>query len=234
MGKRKPPTRTEAAGRLALALERCHLGGVTTNRDFLVATLRDPAFLSGDTTTDFIDRVGPARTLTLTDDELERAARLAAARARRGEGERCPSGRILREIIHGRLICLSAALIPAELVRSIGFDEGLKRYSYGPPVASARELLALIEAGIVDLRAVEDPDIRLVADGWQLAEGDARMRAPVMVDAVLPSPSLEGAADPILSRCARQAGPAPPSRAWAPGSAPTAGWWVRTARCCPG
>ena len=31
------PTRREAAGRLALALERSHLGGVVTNRDFLVA-----------------------------------------------------------------------------------------------------------------------------------------------------------------------------------------------------
>ncbi|MDQ3146516.1 MAG: ATP-grasp domain-containing protein, partial [Actinomycetota bacterium] len=36
------PTRAEAAGRLALALERLHLGGVTTNRDFLAATLRSP------------------------------------------------------------------------------------------------------------------------------------------------------------------------------------------------
>ena len=43
--------------RLALALERLHLGGVATNRDFLAATLRHPAFLAGDTTTDFIDRV---------------------------------------------------------------------------------------------------------------------------------------------------------------------------------
>ena len=34
------PTRTEAASRLALALERLHLGGITTNRDFLVNTLR--------------------------------------------------------------------------------------------------------------------------------------------------------------------------------------------------
>ena len=54
------PTRTEAAGRLALALERLHLGGVITNRDFLVATLRNPSFLAGDTTTDFIDRIDPA------------------------------------------------------------------------------------------------------------------------------------------------------------------------------
>ncbi|MEM7412770.1 MAG: biotin carboxylase N-terminal domain-containing protein [Myxococcota bacterium] len=72
------PTRREAAGRLALALERLHLGGVTTNRDFLVTTLRTPEFLDGDTTTDFIERVAPARTLPLAGDELERAARAAA------------------------------------------------------------------------------------------------------------------------------------------------------------
>lgn len=53
------PTRSEAAGRLALALERLHLGGVVTNRDFLAATLRNSAFLAGDTTTDFIERVAP-------------------------------------------------------------------------------------------------------------------------------------------------------------------------------
>ena len=55
---------------LALALERLHLGGVTTNRDFLVATLRHPGFISGHTTTDFIDRYKPDRELVLSDDEL--------------------------------------------------------------------------------------------------------------------------------------------------------------------
>ncbi len=53
------PTRREAASRLARTLERTRLQGVTNNRDFLVATLRTPAFLRGDTTTDFIERVGP-------------------------------------------------------------------------------------------------------------------------------------------------------------------------------
>jgi len=72
------PTRREAAERLALALERLHVGGVTTNRDFLVATLRTPEFLAGDTTTDFIDRVKPPRTLALDDAALERTARVAA------------------------------------------------------------------------------------------------------------------------------------------------------------
>jgi propionyl-CoA carboxylase alpha chain len=71
------PTRTEAAAKLALALEKLHLGGITTNRDFLVATLRHPAFLAGDTTTDFIERVGPARSLRLS--EFERMQVLAAS-----------------------------------------------------------------------------------------------------------------------------------------------------------
>ena len=72
------PTRTEAAGRLALALERLHIGGVTTNRDFLVSTLRHPGYLSGDTTTDFINRHSPTPDLALTDAELTRAAITAA------------------------------------------------------------------------------------------------------------------------------------------------------------
>jgi propionyl-CoA carboxylase alpha chain len=72
------PTRAEAAERLALALERTHLGGVVTNRDFLVATLRTREFLAGDTTTDFIERVRPPRALVLGGDELARVARAAA------------------------------------------------------------------------------------------------------------------------------------------------------------
>jgi propionyl-CoA carboxylase alpha chain len=72
------PTRAEAASRLALALERLHLGGVTTNRSFLAAALRHERFLGGDTTTDFIERFGPARSLVLGDTELTWAATAAA------------------------------------------------------------------------------------------------------------------------------------------------------------
>jgi propionyl-CoA carboxylase alpha chain len=72
------PTRREAAGRLALGLERTHLGGVVTNRDFLVAVLRTDAFLAGDTTTDFIERVAPPRALAPGEEDLARAAATAA------------------------------------------------------------------------------------------------------------------------------------------------------------
>ena len=64
------PTRREAAAKLARGLETFELQGVTNNRDFLVSTLRTPEFLAGDTTTDFIERVDPARTRVPNAQEL--------------------------------------------------------------------------------------------------------------------------------------------------------------------
>ena len=72
------PTRREAAARLARALERTSLQGLRHNRDFLVATLRETAFLAGDTTTDFIERVDPARTRQMSADDLADAVMAAA------------------------------------------------------------------------------------------------------------------------------------------------------------
>lgn len=65
--------RGEAARRLATALERLHVGGVVTNRDFLVAVLRSAEFLAGTTTTDFIERVAPRPTIALCDGGLDTA-----------------------------------------------------------------------------------------------------------------------------------------------------------------
>ena len=92
------PTRSEAALRLALVLERMVLGGVTTNRDFLVATLRTDAFLAGDTTTDFIERIQPAVRVEQDASMLAGAARAATLvaqaerRAAAGELHFMPSG----------------------------------------------------------------------------------------------------------------------------------------------
>ena len=72
--------------------------------------------------------------------------------------------------------------------RLIGFDEGLKRYSYGPPVSTSRELAALVDAGVVDLGLSADPEITLAQEGWRLGSGARQEVAEVMIDAVLPSP----------------------------------------------
>ncbi len=68
------PTRREAAARLARALERTRIQGIVHNRDFLVATLRSPAYLAGDTTTDFIARVAPPARREPSLAELETCA----------------------------------------------------------------------------------------------------------------------------------------------------------------
>ncbi len=71
-------TREDAARVLAKSLEDSHIGGVITNKDFLIATLRSDEFLKGNTTTDFIKRVKPPRVKNLTNDELNLALTAAA------------------------------------------------------------------------------------------------------------------------------------------------------------
>ena len=71
-------SRVEAANKLSSALESLHIGGVVTNRDFLVAILRSEAFLKGLTTTNFIEKVKPALSVVLSDSELQLVASIAA------------------------------------------------------------------------------------------------------------------------------------------------------------
>jgi propionyl-CoA carboxylase alpha chain len=52
------PDRADAARRLASALARAEIHGLTTNRDLLVRVLRHPEFLAGNTDTAFFDRHG--------------------------------------------------------------------------------------------------------------------------------------------------------------------------------
>ena len=70
--------RTDAAMKLAKALESAHIGGVKTNRDFLINCLKSNAYIDGDTTTDFIERVNPDRKLILSDNQLDHVLAIAA------------------------------------------------------------------------------------------------------------------------------------------------------------
>jgi propionyl-CoA carboxylase alpha chain len=92
------PTRQEAAATLALALERLHLGGVTTNRDFLAGTLRHEHFLGGKTTTDFIERFDPPLSLVLSEVELVWASSAGALWL---QGERRLNAVVLSQIPSG-------------------------------------------------------------------------------------------------------------------------------------
>ena len=71
-------TRNDAALKLARALESAHIGGIKTNRDFLITCLRSQEFLDGDTTSDFIDRVNPDRKIRLSPIEIEHVISISA------------------------------------------------------------------------------------------------------------------------------------------------------------
>jgi propionyl-CoA carboxylase alpha chain len=74
-------TRADAARRLARALERAEIHGVITNRDLLVAILREPGFLAGATDTGYLTRHDPAA-LAASATKATATHALAAALAR--------------------------------------------------------------------------------------------------------------------------------------------------------
>ncbi|KOV99297.1 acetyl-CoA carboxylase subunit alpha [Streptomyces sp. NRRL B-1140] len=80
------PTRTEAARRLAAALERAVIHGPVTNRDLLVRSLRHPEFTAARMDTGFYDRHLPGLAEPPPDPHAPLAAALADARARSRPG----------------------------------------------------------------------------------------------------------------------------------------------------
>ncbi len=79
------PSRQQAARALAAALDRARIHGVTTNRDLLVAILRDPDFLDGRVGTDFLERTS---VLLSTADREPRRHLLVAATVALAEDRR--------------------------------------------------------------------------------------------------------------------------------------------------
>ncbi len=82
----------------------------------------------------------------------------------------------------------------------IALHERMKRYAYGPPVDNVRSLLALLDAGILDLMVVDDPDIRMSQDGWHFSEGNEQIVASMLIDTVLSSPDIQAVSTPLVQQ----------------------------------
>jgi propionyl-CoA carboxylase alpha chain len=82
------PSRREAARRLADALGRARVHGVVTNRDLLVAILRDDTFLSGRVSTDFFDRTSVVEATAGIDPDPHLLLAAAVALAERDRTRR--------------------------------------------------------------------------------------------------------------------------------------------------
>jgi len=80
----------------------------------------------------------------------------------------------------------------------IALDEWTKRYSYGPPVESLQQLLALEEVGILNLEMVNDPNIELTKEGWQFQLSGKSITTTIMIDSVLDAPQIKIVKSPIV------------------------------------
>jgi acetyl/propionyl-CoA carboxylase alpha subunit len=92
-------TRDEAAARLARALSRARLHGVTTNRDLLLGIAREPDFLAGRTDTGYLTRHDPADLSRPADPAA--TARHAAAAALAGQAAHRAGAKVLRSLPSG-------------------------------------------------------------------------------------------------------------------------------------
>ena len=80
----------------------------------------------------------------------------------------------------------------------VGLDERLKRYSYGPPVASLQQMLALLKVGLISLTYVNDPEIVTTENGWKLSKNENDVLVHLMVNSVLDSPKLLAVNSPVV------------------------------------
>jgi len=80
----------------------------------------------------------------------------------------------------------------------IALDESTKRYSYGPPVESIQQLLALVEVGVMTLKYANDPSIKLDDNGWQIVSNGDTATANMMINSVLDSPKIKSVSSPIV------------------------------------
>jgi acetyl/propionyl-CoA carboxylase alpha subunit len=178
------PTRTEAARRLAAALRRARLHGVTTNRDLLVGVLEHPEFLAGATDTGFLERHDPAALAAATRDADQSPYAVLAAIWQRVE-DRAPSPQ--PDGIPAAWRNVGPADQPRTyLVRGASHEvlvtgpHGARRVLLdGAPVALGRvELDAAGASGEVDGRHVR---VALVRDGDRLF-ADGSLGAAVLVE----------------------------------------------------
>lgn len=82
----------------------------------------------------------------------------------------------------------------------VTLDEQTKRYSYGPPVKSILQLIALNEAGILDLRFVNDPSIKLVDAGWEFKKDKTIITAKMLCNSVMDAPVLKKLDCPVFKK----------------------------------
>ncbi|MCX2743309.1 FAD/NAD(P)-binding protein [Mangrovivirga sp. M17] len=110
-------------------------------------------------------------------------------------------GQVWRHCQHTFYQLLSYRDLPQKVyLKFIDLNERIKRYSYGPPVESMQQQLALIKAGVMDLTFVKNPEINLTENGWQFEKNGKSISMNIVADTVLSPPQLIKTKSPLLQK----------------------------------
>ncbi|SFD34175.1 FAD/NAD(P)-binding protein [Algibacter pectinivorans] len=96
---------------------------------------------------------------------------------------------------------LSHSLLDNEVIEDIiKLDDHSKRYSYGPPIESMQQMLALADANILVFDFVDNPDIKTTNKGWKLTNKDGdTISTNIMINSVLDAPQLLKVNAPLVT-----------------------------------
>ncbi|MGR3809328.1 FAD/NAD(P)-binding protein [Jiulongibacter sp. NS-SX5] len=95
---------------------------------------------------------------------------------------------------------LSYSLCSDEVIAEIiKIDESTKRYSFGPPVASIQQLIALVEAGFIDFSFANNPEVVLENYHWHISKEGKSRNVDVLINSVLDQPQIEKVNSPLVA-----------------------------------
>lgn len=80
----------------------------------------------------------------------------------------------------------------------IQFDEQMKRYSYGPPIESMQQLIALYNAEILDFNFANNPEITAKDTFWIFEKNEHKIDCEVIINSVLSAPKLLEVTTPLI------------------------------------
>lgn len=100
---------------------------------------------------------------------------------------------LYKQLSHSALGAESIALITAK-------DEQMKRYTFGPPVESVQQLVALVSTKLLDLNYANDPTINQHKDGWTFSTDVTTCEIDTIVDTVLAEPKLSAVSSELIKQ----------------------------------
>lgn len=91
----------------------------------------------------------------------------------------------------------------SDQVQIIALDNRMKRYAYGPPVATMERVLSLYKAGILHLGMLSNPEIQTRDNSWILSTPNGCATANVMVNTVTDSTQINSVEAPLFESLLR-------------------------------